>query len=139
MSFFDTTPVGQLLNLFSRDLDESITNNNVICLYFYIKYVFITLEADCRLPPCNEELIQNMLALAVSVILIAIVAPWFLIAVFILAVVLVLLSRVFRCGLRDLKRLDNVSRSSIYSHVAATISGLDPIRAFEKERDLISK
>lgn len=101
--------------------------------------MFLLLEADCRLPPCNEALIQNMLALAVSVIFIAIVAPWFLIAVFILAVVIVLFSRVFRCGLRDLKRLDNVSRSSIYSHVAATISGLDPIRAFEKERDFISK
>jgi ABC-type multidrug transport system fused ATPase/permease subunit len=78
--------------------------------------------------------------MAVSIIFIAIVAPWFLIAIGLLAVIFVLLSRVFRCGLRDLlKRLDNVSRSSIYSHVAATIRGLDTIRAFGKERDLTSK
>lgn len=97
------------------------------------------MTADCRLLPCNEALIQNVLTVAVSIIFIAIVAPWFLIAIGLLAVIFVLLSRVFRCGLRDLKRLDNVSRSSNYSHVAATIRGLDTIRAFGKERDFTSK
>jgi ATP-binding cassette subfamily C (CFTR/MRP) protein 5 len=67
------------------------------------------------------------------------VVPWFLIALFLLAIFFVLISRVFRCALRDLKRLENVSRSPIYSHVTASISGLNTIHAFGKEKEFVSK
>ncbi|XP_046652903.1 ATP-binding cassette sub-family C member 5-like [Daphnia pulicaria] len=117
MSFFDSTPVGRILNIFSRDLDET----------------------DCRLPSCNEALTQNMLVVTMSMVFIAMVVPWFLIALLLLAIFFVLISRVFRCALRDLKRLENVSRSPIYSHVTASISGLNTIHAFGKEREFVSK
>lgn len=39
MSFFDTTPVGRLLNLFSRDLDESM--HDIMSLFFFIINVFV--------------------------------------------------------------------------------------------------
>ena len=41
--------------------------------------------------------------------------------------------------MRDLKRLENVSRSPVYSHVVTTVNGLDTIHAFNKEREFISK
>ncbi|KAI9560845.1 ABC protein [Daphnia sinensis] len=117
MSFFDSTPVGRILNIFSRDLDET----------------------DCRLPSCIEALVQNMLVVSMSITFIAMVVPWFLIALLLLAVIFILVSRTFRCALRDLKRLENVSRSPIYSHVTASVSGLNTIHAFGKERAFVSK
>lgn len=80
-----------------------------------------------------------MLVVTVSIVFISMVVPWFLIALALLAVIFVMFSRIFRCALRDLKRLENVSRSPIYSHVTASISGLNTIHAFGKERDFIAK
>jgi ATP-binding cassette subfamily C (CFTR/MRP) protein 5 len=97
------------------------------------------MTADCRLPSCNEALIQNILVVTMSMVFIAMIIPWFLIALFLLAIAFILISRIFRCALRDLKRLENVSRSPIYSHVTASISGLNTIHAFGKERDFVSK
>lgn len=88
---------------------------------------------------CNEALVQNMLVVTVSIVFIAMVVPWFLIALVILAFIFVLFSRIFRCALRDLKRLENISRSPIYSHVTASISGLNTIHAFGKEREFVFK
>ena len=88
---------------------------------------------------CNEALVQSMLVVTVSIVFIAMVVPWFLVALVILAFIFALFSRVFRCALRDLKRLENVSRSPIFSHVTASVSGLDTIHAFGKEQDFISK
>lgn len=73
----------------------------------------------------------------VSLSFIMMVVPWFMIALVILAVIFVFFSRMFRCALRDLKRLENVSRSPIYSHVTASISGLSTLRAFKKENDFV--
>lgn len=80
-----------------------------------------------------------MLVVTMSMVFIAMVVPWFLIGLFLLAIFFVLISRVFRCALRDLKRLENVSRSPIYSHVTASISGLNTIHAFGKEKEFVSK
>lgn len=97
------------------------------------------MAADCRLPSCIEALVQNMLVVSMSITFIAMVVPWFLIALLLLAVIFILVSRTFRCALRDLKRLENVSRSPIYSHVTASVSGLNTIHAFGKERAFVSK
>ena len=65
--------------------------------------------------------------------------PWFLIALVILAAIFLMYSRIFRRGLRDLTRMEHVSRSPIYSHVDATINGLGTVHAFGKQRYFISK
>jgi len=95
--------------------------------------------ADCRLPTTTEALLQNFLIILVSIVFIVMVLPWFLVALVVLVLVFVFFSRIFRCALRDLKRIENVSRSPIYSHVAATINGLHTVHAFNKEREFISK
>ena len=95
--------------------------------------------ADSRLPSSNESLIHNILAVTMSIVFVSIVVPWVLIVIVLLAVVFFMFSRIFRCALRDLKRLENVSRSPVYSHVTASISGLNTIHAFGKERGFIAK
>ena len=39
----------------------------------------------------------------------------------------------------QLKRLDNVSRSPLFSHLTATLQGLATIHAFDKGQDFISE
>ena len=138
MRFFDSTPVGRLLNIFSRDMDESMRigwnywENGGIT-------IILCFTADSRLPKSIEEFIQNVLFIAISIGLIVFVFPWFLVALVLFAALFLFFSRIFRCAIRDLKRLENTSRSPIYSHVAATVNGLNTIHAFGKERQFVSK
>ena len=86
-----------------------------------------------------DALIQNILIVAVSIVFVVMAIPWFLIALVVLSFLFALYSKVFRCGLRDLTRLEHVSRSPIYSHVDASINGLTTVHAFGKQRHFISK
>ena len=70
-----------------------------------------------------------------AVILISIVLPWFLIAVAVVAVMYVMAAGFYRASARELKRLDAILRSSLYSHFSESLSGLGTIRAYgEQER-----
>lgn len=72
-----------------------------------------------------------------AVILIAIVLPWFLIAVFTISAVYLWAAMFYRASARELKRLDAILRSSLYSHFSESLSGLATIRAYgEQERFL---
>lgn len=102
-------------------------------------YLVICSKVDCRLPTSTEVLLQNIIIVAISIVFIVYAIPWFVIALAILAIAFAMFTRVFRGALRDLKRLENVSRSPIYSHVAATVTGLSTVHAFRKEREFISK
>ncbi|XP_057372866.1 ATP-binding cassette sub-family C member 5-like [Daphnia carinata] len=117
MRFFDSTPVGRIINIFSRDLDET----------------------DSRIPSSTDTLIQYILVVIMSIFFVVLAVPWFLVALVVLSFIFSLYSRVFRRGLRDLTRLEHVSRSPIYSHVDATINGLSTVHAFGKQRHFISK
>ncbi|KAK4005312.1 hypothetical protein OUZ56_007029 [Daphnia magna] len=117
MRFFDSTPVGRIINIFSRDLDET----------------------DSRIPSSTDTLIQYVLVIIMSIFFVVLAVPWFLVALVVLSFIFALYSRVFRRGLRDLTRLEHVSRSPIYSHVDASINGLSTVHAFGKQRQFISK
>ena len=72
-----------------------------------------------------------------AVILIAIVLPWFLIGVFAVTFLYLYAAAFYRASARELKRLDSVLRSSVYSHFSESLSGLTTIRAYgESERFL---
>lgn len=74
-----------------------------------------------------------------SIILVVMAVPWFIIALVGLAIGFTYYSRMFRRSLRDLTRLEHVSRSPIYSHVDATVNGLATVHAFSKKHHFISK
>lgn len=89
-----------------------------------------------------------------AIILIAILLPWFLVAVAAIAVLYVWAAMFYRASARELKRLgerlhrlyfvvvlsyyaDAILRSSLYSHFSESLSGLATIRAYgEQERFL---
>ncbi|XP_046996198.1 ATP-binding cassette sub-family C member 5-like isoform X2 [Schistocerca americana] len=115
--FFETTPLGRMQTLFSRDIDE----------------------VDVRLPITVETIMQNILLVVFAILFICVVFPWFFVAVIVLGVVYHLISKIFRSAIRDIKRLDAVTRSPVLSAIGSTVSGLSTIHAFAKEGIFISK
>lgn len=111
--FFDTTPLGRLINRFSRDMDEM----------------------DTKLPMMIENTVKSCLNILIYLVLIAIIMPWFLIAIFVTGVIFVILYIVFRAGVREVKRLQLISTSPLLSHVDATLRGLSSIQAYDKTSD----
>ncbi|KAJ3531396.1 hypothetical protein NM688_g7581 [Phlebia brevispora] len=115
MSFFETTPLGRIMNRFSKDVD---TIDNM--LGDSLRMFFATLS--------------NILG---AILLIAIVLPWFLIAVCSISLAYLWAAMFYRASARELKRLDAILRSSLYSHFSESLSGLATIRAYgESQRFL---
>ncbi|XP_006823925.1 ATP-binding cassette sub-family C member 5-like [Saccoglossus kowalevskii] len=117
MEFFDTTPSGRIINRFSKDLDE----------------------VDVRVPFMAENMIQNLLAITFALIVIGIVFPIFFLCLIPLVVLFFVIYIYFRTAVRELKRLDNVTRSPWFSHISAAALGVSSIHAFEKEKDFNDK
>ncbi|XP_032226749.1 ATP-binding cassette sub-family C member 5 [Nematostella vectensis] len=113
MSFFDVTPTGRILNRFSKDLDE----------------------VDAQLPWTLESFMQNVLRIFIALGLVSAMFPYFLIAVVPLMIFFFVLNSYFRRSVRELKRLDGITRSPIFSHLTATVQGLSTLHAFDKMAD----
>jgi ABC-type multidrug transport system fused ATPase/permease subunit len=65
-----------------------------------------------------------------AIILIAILLPWFLLPVFVVMVVYAWFAAFYRASAREIKRLDSILRSAVYTHFSETLSGLSTIRAY---------
>lgn len=110
MSFFDTTPTGRILSRFSKDL-YSIDNE---LSDFIDIFVFILLQ------------------LIVVMITIVVITPYFALVLPFLSTMYIFAMMYFRRVSRETKRLENITRSPIYSQFSETLGGLDTIRAFGK-------
>ncbi|XP_015590166.1 multidrug resistance-associated protein 5 isoform X1 [Cephus cinctus] len=117
MKFFETTPSGRIQNMFSRDMDE----------------------VDTRLPITLEGIIQNTFIVLFAVLFICMVFPWFTIPLIFLAALYYFINAVFRVAIRDLRRIENSSRSPIFSFLMTTTQGLSTIRAFDKQNECLAK
>ncbi|KAF8150782.1 ABC transporter [Crassisporium funariophilum] len=108
MSFFETTPLGRIMNRFSKDIDT----------------------IDNMLGDALRMFMGTLSSIIGAIILISIVLPWFLIAVFVILLGYIYAAAFYRASARELKRLDAVLRSSLYSHFSESLSGLATIRAY---------
>lgn len=107
-AFFDTTPLGRIMNRFSKDIDT----------------------VDNTLSDALRMAISTCAQILGAIILLAIISPWFLIAV---AVVLFLYwhcAMYYRRSSREFKRIDSILRSSLYAHFSESLSGISTIRAY---------
>uniref|UniRef100_A0A8C1QCH4 ATP-binding cassette sub-family C member 5 n=1 Tax=Cyprinus carpio TaxID=7962 RepID=A0A8C1QCH4_CYPCA len=112
MSFFDTTPTGRLVNRFSKDQDE----------------------VDAVLPFNMENFLQFCLIVTFTILTICIVFPYLLIAVAVLTLIFATILYVFQRSIRQMKRMENVSRSPWISLTTSTIQGLSTIHAYDKRK-----
>ncbi|KAI8149775.1 P-loop containing nucleoside triphosphate hydrolase protein [Fennellomyces sp. T-0311] len=115
--FFDITPIGQIINRFSSDLQ--------------------TIDQD--LSPTLSGLLYALVAAPFVVILIAYAIPLFLVPGALIAVLFWSVSAYYLNTSRDLKRLNSVSRSPIYVQFHESVSGVTTIRAFGCQRRFIEE
>ncbi|XP_074870252.1 ATP-binding cassette sub-family C member 3 isoform X2 [Carettochelys insculpta] len=115
-SFFDTTPTGRIINRFSKDI-----------------YVI-----DEVLPPTILMFLGTFFTSASTVIVIIASTPLFAVVIIPLAVVYFFVQRFYVGTSRQLKRLESISRSPIYSHFSETITGTSVIRAYGRGNSFIS-
>ncbi|KAK3997512.1 ATP-dependent bile acid permease [Cladorrhinum sp. PSN332] len=113
--FFDVTPLGQMMNRFSKDLEA----------------------VDQEVAPVAIGVMSCALAIVVTVVLIACITPAFLIAGIFITLAFVLLGQFYLHSSRDLKRLESLERSPLFQQFGETLSGVTTIRAYGDERRFI--
>ena len=117
MSFFDTTPMGRVLNRFSKDI-----------------YV-----VDETIPRSFRSFISTFLSVVSTIIVIVVATPYFLAIIVPLLIVYFIIQRIYVNASRQLKRLESVSRSPIYSHFQETLGGVTTIRAYHKQEEFLEQ
>ena len=111
MSFFETTPIGRILNRFSSDIYRV---DEVIARTFNMLFV-------------------NTGRAAFTLGVIAFSTPVFLVMVIPLGIVYIVYQKYYLRTSRELKRLDSVSRSPIYAHFQESLGGVSTIRAYRQQ------
>ncbi|XP_067441604.1 ATP-binding cassette sub-family C member 10 isoform X1 [Thunnus thynnus] len=107
VTFFDTTPLGRILNRFSSDL----------------------YSVDDSLPFILNILLANIFGLLGMLVVISYGLPWVLVPLLPLALLYHRTQHFYRHTSRELKRLCSLTLSPVYSHFSETLTGLGTIRA----------
>ena len=100
MSFFETTPLGRIMNRFSKGISKFYPSSR--------GYAHGPLDIDTidnLLGDSFRMLIATLTNILGAIILVAIVLPWFLIAVFAIFVFYIWSAVFYRASARELKRL----------------------------------
>ncbi|KAL9955986.1 hypothetical protein ACROYT_G037397 [Oculina patagonica] len=111
--FFDSNPIGRVLNRFSKDIgcmDEVLPKT----FLFAVQLVLFVLTAA-------------LLPLVANVWLVAVVVPIILSYVYI--------ARFFMRTSRELRRLESVCRSPVLTQISETLDGLDTIRSRGRQQE----
>ncbi|XP_016840841.1 multidrug resistance-associated protein 1 isoform X10 [Nasonia vitripennis] len=117
IGFFDTTPSGRILNRFGKDVDiiDNVLPPNIKAWLFCLVSVIATLVVISYSTP----------------IFISVIVPTGLLYYFI--------QRFYVATSRQLKRLESVSRSPIYSHFGESVTGAQTIRAYGMQERFIQE
>uniref|UniRef100_A0A673A0R2 Multidrug resistance-associated protein 1 n=1 Tax=Sphaeramia orbicularis TaxID=375764 RepID=A0A673A0R2_9TELE len=113
MSFFERTPSGNLVNRFGKEIDT----------------------IDSVIPSILKMFTGSLFNVLGACLVILIATPWVAIIIPFLGLLYFFVQRFYVASSRQLKRLESVSRSPIYTHFNETLLGASVIRAFgEQER-----
>lgn len=113
--FFDSTPLGQIMNRFSKDIEN----------------------VDQEIAPTAVGVVHCLASIVTIVILISVITPGFLIASIFISILYFVIGRFYINSSRDLKRIESVQRSPLYQQFGETLSGMVTIRAYGDERRFI--
>ncbi|XP_028267253.1 multidrug resistance-associated protein 1 isoform X2 [Parambassis ranga] len=113
MSFFERTPSGNLVNRFAKEMDT----------------------IDSLIPSIIKMFMGSMFNVLGSCVIILVATPLVAVIIPFLGLLYFFVQRFYVASSRQLKRLESVSRSPIYTHFNETLLGTSVIRAFgEQER-----
>ncbi|XP_068237783.1 multidrug resistance-associated protein 1-like isoform X4 [Palaemon carinicauda] len=117
MAFFDTNPIGRVINRFGKDVD---TMDNV-------------------LPMSLRSWLMCFLSVLSTFVAIIYATPIFVVVIIPTMIIYYFVQVLYVSSSRQLKRLESVSRSPIYSHFQETIQGASTVRAFNREHQFIKE
>ncbi|XP_014278687.1 multidrug resistance-associated protein 1 [Halyomorpha halys] len=117
MSFFDTTPQGRILNRFSKEID--VLDNN---MPFTFKNCF--------------SFVAPVLG---TLFIIGYTTPTFLIAVIPISALYFWIQKCYIATSQQLRRIESITRSPIYSHFSETVTGSSVIRAYSAQKRFIKE
>lgn len=115
--FFDSTPLGQLTNRFSKDIQA----------------------LDQEVAPVAIGMLHSAASVLTIVVLISAITPGFLIPGFFITIMYVLTGLFYIRSSRDLKRIEAIQRSPLFQHFGETLSGVVTIRAYGDESRFINE
>ncbi|KAJ3215100.1 hypothetical protein HDU67_000804 [Dinochytrium kinnereticum] len=116
--FFDTNPLGRILNRFSRDQD--IVDNTLPDALRLFSITFGTCVATFGL-------------------LLYSTSGWFAVGLVPMMGLYYFVQDVYRYSARELKRMDALTRSPLYAHISESIAGLTTIRAYSVIEKFVAK
>ncbi|XP_052533779.1 ATP-binding cassette sub-family C member 2 isoform X2 [Tympanuchus pallidicinctus] len=117
MSFFDTTPTGRIVNRFAKDI----------------------FTIDETIPTSFRTWLNCFMGIISTLLMIALATPFFLVVIVPLGIFYYFVLRFYISTSRQLRRLDSVSRSPIYSHFGETVSGLSVIRSYGHQQRFLQQ
>lgn len=115
MSFFDTNPVGRMINRFGKDVD---TMDNI-------------------LPWSIRSWLMCLFQVIATFVAIIYATPVFVVVMLPTMIIYYFVQVLYVSTSRQLKRIESVSRSPIYSHFQETIQGASTIRAFGRSHQFM--
>ncbi|XP_072401345.1 multidrug resistance-associated protein 1 isoform X11 [Diabrotica undecimpunctata] len=115
MAFFDTVPIGRVLSRFSKDVE--VVDDE---LPWY--------ASDGSF--CFFEVVGTLAVISYS-------TPVFILVIIPLCFIYYFMQRFYVATSRQVKRLESVSRSPIYSHFGESVSGAHAIRAYNQQERFI--
>lgn len=117
MSYMDTTPMGRIINRFTKDTD--VLDNEM----------------------CDKvAMICNYFGLVCGVLILCIIyLPWFAIAVPILFLIFLTFGEFYQASGREIKRVEAVQRSFVYSNFNETLTGIETIKDYQSENTFLEK
>ena len=115
--FFDTNPAGRILNRFSKDIG---------CI-------------DEILPKTFLSAIQHFLFMASAALVPSLTNFWLSIGSLPVFIAFVFLTRYCLKTARELKRLESICRTPVFSHFSETMDGLDTIRTRQAEERFVGQ
>ncbi|XP_053980762.1 multidrug resistance-associated protein 1 isoform X1 [Hylaeus volcanicus] len=115
MLFFDKTPIGRILSRLGSDTEV----------------------IDNTLPTILRSWITCLFSVIATLLVISVTTPIFIAVIVPIGVIYYFVQRLYVASSRQLKRLESVSRSPIYSHFSESVSGAQIIRAFGVQKRFI--
>uniref|UniRef100_A0A8D8XGU9 ABC-type glutathione-S-conjugate transporter n=2 Tax=Cacopsylla melanoneura TaxID=428564 RepID=A0A8D8XGU9_9HEMI len=115
--FFDTTPVGRVLARFSSDVNT----------------------LDNKLTLSVQQTLSQPFKVLATIFVICFSTPVFVFVIIPVSIIYFFIQRFYVATSRQLKRLESVSRSPIYSHFGETVTGCQSIRAYGVEERFIQE
>ncbi|XP_078584948.1 ATP-binding cassette sub-family C member 9-like [Branchiostoma floridae x Branchiostoma japonicum] len=111
MRFFDTTPLGRIINRFSSD----------------------TQIIDQKISPSIMSVVSGTLQCLAAVVVNAVVTPWFLIPALPIIGFYFFMQKYFRASSRELQRLESISKSPVLASFTEVLGGLQTVRSYKEQ------